>query len=203
MRAQAKCRICGEESIHNDAHHIYYPESFWDTTADHLIILCRPCHDLAHALIDARKKSPSESCKEWEHIIKGLREWRVSKSEWLATPVVPTTPPRLRKAYEALRSEFNELKKRTSLRAESPPSDPDKPTPKPVKSECKFCGVPGCKPRNMYSVYGDRVRQELWWVVCDACFVRIDTEAGIPKESFSKGPYHKCIRAWMAASFPR
>jgi len=52
-RVGAKCQICSFESISNDAHHIFYPKSFWDTKPDDLIILCRPCHKFIHDLEQA------------------------------------------------------------------------------------------------------------------------------------------------------
>jgi hypothetical protein len=48
VRDEFKCRVCGHESEKNDAHHVFYPESFWSTDPDCLVTLCRRCHDLVH-----------------------------------------------------------------------------------------------------------------------------------------------------------
>lgn len=203
VRANAKCRVCGEESIHNDAHHVYYPDSFWETTADCLIILCRPCHDLAHALISARKKSPDESVTEWEAIIAAIKEWRISKEEWLGKTIIPVTPPRLRKAYEQLHIEVMALKQQLDIPKALRPA---KPIPEPHQKDpsgCKFCYTPNCVPRNMFSIYGTGVKQQMWWFVCESCFGRIVSEANIPVTFFSKGLFRKCIKAWKQSAFPK
>lgn len=50
-RENGKCQICREFSTSNDAHHIEYPSNIYHTKTEHLVILCRPCHDLIHAVL--------------------------------------------------------------------------------------------------------------------------------------------------------
>ncbi len=43
------CRICGSDvGSFGDAHHIFYPKSFWNTKHQHLVTLCRSCHEFVH-----------------------------------------------------------------------------------------------------------------------------------------------------------
>lgn len=146
-RSAAKCEICGEENISNDAHHIYYPESFWQTKVEHLVILCRPCHNVAHALIKNGKKSKEESISEWEAIIKALQIWRAEKSEWMKDPdaVAILCPKQLREAYEHAKEECSRMEMKMRLEKKNPPlvkfievssnaiQDPEKMAPKQLR----------------------------------------------------------------------
>lgn len=83
-RAGAKCRICSLEDFSNDAHHIFYPSSIWDTMADDLVILCRPCHELAQALFV--QQADRETGKRMFNAIVGIiSEWAKAKRDWIAT----------------------------------------------------------------------------------------------------------------------
>jgi len=146
-REHAKCEICGVEDISNDAHHVYYPKSFWETTVDHLVILCRPCHNVAHALIKNGKKTPGESISEWKAIIKALQVWRSEKAQWIEDPdaIMAAGPKDLRLAYEKLRDRNELLEMKISMEAKNPPLvkiveissnaliDPDKMAPKQLR----------------------------------------------------------------------
>ncbi len=52
VREKGKCQICHEFSRSNDAHHVEYPESIWDTRQNHLAILCRACHEFIHTMLE-------------------------------------------------------------------------------------------------------------------------------------------------------
>lgn len=80
VREKAQCQMCGEESISNDAHHIHYPKSFWDTKIDDLVILCRDCHELAHKLLPfSTKKSQPETLADWQSVVKAIHIWQKEK----------------------------------------------------------------------------------------------------------------------------
>lgn len=80
-RESGKCQICGEESIYNDAHHIWYPENIYETTERHLVILCRPCHDFVHAMLPDCKTSDEEfGTNEWCRIKNAIVGWRREKA---------------------------------------------------------------------------------------------------------------------------
>jgi len=86
VREDGKCQICGEESIFNDAHHVVYPKSFWQTKPHHLVILCRPCHNVSHAFIKHKHGKCGARWKEWFAMICILKEWQASKVAWLHNP---------------------------------------------------------------------------------------------------------------------
>lgn len=83
-REKAKCRICGYESICNDAHHVYYPESVWDTKPHDLVILCRPCHSLIHTILNChrnRKANRGSALAEVRELSDALSSWNHLKEE--------------------------------------------------------------------------------------------------------------------------
>lgn len=63
-RDGAKCRMCGEESISNDAHHIIYRIRWKDTKAEDLITLCRDCHQIIHLLTKPKKETKLEDIED-------------------------------------------------------------------------------------------------------------------------------------------
>ena len=82
---KAKCKICGFESISNDAHHIYYPPSVWDTDPSDLVILCRPCHELVHAVLNIqhnRKTQKSSAMMDLKSLAIALGAWRELCDLW-------------------------------------------------------------------------------------------------------------------------
>jgi len=80
VREKAKCEICGEESISNDAHHIWYPPNVYDTTPDHLVILCRVCHDFVHVMLPECKTKDEDLGKSlWLKIKNSIIAWRIAK----------------------------------------------------------------------------------------------------------------------------
>ncbi len=49
VRDNGECQLCGENiGSSADAHHIFYPKSFWNTKPMHLVTLCRSCHGYIH-----------------------------------------------------------------------------------------------------------------------------------------------------------
>lgn len=80
VRDKMKCQICDLEDFYNDAHHVYYPPSFWKTTVEHLVVLCRDCHELTHSLIPKVKgKTKEESIEDWNAVVSALTKWRKIK----------------------------------------------------------------------------------------------------------------------------
>lgn len=45
-----RCTICGQRSIANDVHHIFYPKDLRTTSPSHVRVLCRRCHVEVHEL---------------------------------------------------------------------------------------------------------------------------------------------------------
>lgn len=45
---EAKCEICGFQSIENDVHHIWY-DCLWKKEPKQFAVLCRSCHEKVHA----------------------------------------------------------------------------------------------------------------------------------------------------------
>lgn len=81
VREGGKCQICSEESIFNDAHHVYYPKSIYDTKENNLVILCRPCHNFLHAIFpECKTKDSGLGWKKWLQFRQTIRKWRMDKS---------------------------------------------------------------------------------------------------------------------------
>ena len=88
-RDDGKCSICDLQSHSNDGHHIWYPENIWDTTSDHLVILCRGCHEFLHAVC--------QDCKTNDEFI-GRRNWLNFKNaalQWRRTNIILFHPDKL------------------------------------------------------------------------------------------------------------
>lgn len=111
-REKGKCQICGEESIHNDAHHVWYPESIWDTTETHLVVLCRCCHEFLHVMLPECKTGDEESGKaQWTRFRNAIIVWRLNKQgifEVMPEVLGYSGPKDLRKGYDALKERFKE-----------------------------------------------------------------------------------------------
>ncbi len=81
-RENARCQICMEESISNDVHHIWYPESIWDTTERHVVVLCRSCHDFLHTMMPECKTSDEdEGYGHWLRFKNAISDWRVTHAQ--------------------------------------------------------------------------------------------------------------------------
>ena len=104
-REGGKCQICGEESISNDAHHIWYPDNIYQTTSRHLAVLCRPCHDLLHVLLPECKHNDEErGMHEWLKFQQAVGFWIHRKRERFQEDGAPVdvTPRRLRDALKLM-----------------------------------------------------------------------------------------------------
>lgn len=79
VREKGMCQICGLESISNDAHHVWYPESVWDTTEAHLVVLCRGCHDFLHTMLpECKTKDEEKGRQEWLKFFYAIKAWRAA-----------------------------------------------------------------------------------------------------------------------------
>jgi len=85
-REGGKCQICGEESISNDAHHVWYPESIWETRSENLVILCRPCHE------------------------EELKQWKSAATVYVETP---ETTQALQDIFQVVKTRLDEIKSKT------------------------------------------------------------------------------------------
>lgn len=121
VREKAKCQICGEESISNDAHHIWYPDNIYETTERHLAILCRPCHDFVHVMLPDCKTNDEElGLREWQKLRNAIIAWRREKISLFHTGMEFLPAPALRQAYESLKEKYNSIaSKEAVLRAGS------------------------------------------------------------------------------------
>jgi hypothetical protein len=107
-REKAKCQICNEESIFNDAHHVWYPENIYDTEEQHLVILCRPCHEFIHDFLPECKTSDAESgIANWIKFSRAMIAWRVKKAYTFKSINIdldflfhPNTPKQLRAYFK-------------------------------------------------------------------------------------------------------
>jgi hypothetical protein len=97
---KAQCRLCGYESIANDAHHLYYPASVWDTDPSDLVILCRPCHELIHRILiiqNNRKTRKSSALADLKQIAAAISEWKDDCELWKGEARKLNKKPALRK----------------------------------------------------------------------------------------------------------
>jgi len=82
VREKGKCQICGEESISNDAHHVWYPENIYKTTVDHLAVMCRPCHNFVHAIMpECKTRDEATGIRNWITFRNAIAAWRLEKHE--------------------------------------------------------------------------------------------------------------------------
>lgn len=110
VREGGKCQICGEESISNDAHHIWYPESVWDTTQENLVVLCRPCHDLLHALTpDCKTRDEGIGRQRWIDFRNAMDAWKLKKLAEGCDLEGPMKTQGLRQAYKVLKKKYHAL----------------------------------------------------------------------------------------------
>lgn len=74
-KADAHCAICGLRDIHNDAHHVYYEDSFWNTKPENLVILCRECHTLIHQIVPSCGKNGEKAFLRFRETCKAVKQW--------------------------------------------------------------------------------------------------------------------------------
>jgi len=116
VRERGKCQICGEESIHNDAHHIWYPENIYETTEDHLAVLCRTCHDFVHVMLpDCKTKDEDLGKASWFKLKNAIIAWRQEKTYLFSE--LESNPPKAVESWKAkdLRTAFELLKQKYHL----------------------------------------------------------------------------------------
>lgn len=72
----ALCKVCKRKSTSNDVHHLDY-KNLYDVTLADLVVVCRPCHDKIHELLDKyprmkRMKRLVGRKKAWAQILLHL-----------------------------------------------------------------------------------------------------------------------------------
>jgi hypothetical protein len=154
VREEGKCQICGCESVFNDAHHVVYPKSFWDTETRHLVILCRPCHNVAHAFISNKQKSDSDKWSEWNHLVSVLKEWQRDKIEWL-------------KDSDEMHKSIHSTKKSKQ------------PKMKLSDQWCFCCHIERQDTESVNIV--KRYEKEIWWNICPDCFAALQLNIEWPE----------------------
>ncbi len=83
--AGGKCEICNEESIFNDAHHIWYPSNIYKTNRHHLAILCRICHQFVHIMIpECKTRDEGLGRDYWLRFKNAIVAWRMEKADVFA-----------------------------------------------------------------------------------------------------------------------
>lgn len=104
-REGGKCQICFTESIHHDAHHMWYPDCIWETTANHLVVLCRSCHNFVHEMIpECKTNDESEGRTHWNKYHNAILAWRAAHQDLFnGHEVIPFKAPELREAYSDLK----------------------------------------------------------------------------------------------------
>lgn len=77
----ACCQICGEESVSNDVHHIYYPVRLKESNDSCLVTLCRACHDLIHRLMLKHYKEGEKEIafEDFKTVLTAVKLWMVKK----------------------------------------------------------------------------------------------------------------------------
>jgi len=212
VAAEGKCAICGEESIHNDAHHKYYPESFWDTTPEHLIILCRPCHDIVHVFIKNTKRGEEEASSEWNRLITALKKWRNDRLIWLETGEYILSPLQLRTAYQESKRKVQALEAMIASKAVKKPERWDRfltlvkfpvtairnPKPKQAKvPKCHMCHSTESIRRINWSILVKDGKGPIN-DFCESCATRFETETPPPTGTeHKKGQIMKAFRLWL------
>lgn len=111
VREKGKCQICGEFSISNDAHHIWYPERLVETKEHHLVVLCRACHAFVHAVFpECDQSDECAGIERWNRFSRAVQAWRRMKIEIFRSGIDIDSPPGERASE--LRIAYATLKKR-------------------------------------------------------------------------------------------
>lgn len=111
VRENGRCQICGDESISNDVHHVWYPTSIYRTTEKQLVVLCRPCHTFVHAMLPTCKTNDEEVGRsQWIKFRNAIDSWRVQKiALFQSEDITYSGTTGLRKAYESLKEKYRLL----------------------------------------------------------------------------------------------
>ena len=130
VREKAMCQICGNESIANDAHHVWYPENIYETTERHLVILCRPCHDFLHVMLpECKTRDEATGRAEWLKFYNAIKSWRSSKEFLFKYPTGVTRIRELGQLYDDLKKKSREQEFIIRLYEKQFGEVPDKPSP--------------------------------------------------------------------------
>lgn len=171
VREQAKCQICGFESISNDAHHIHYPPSVWDTELDDLVVLCRACHQLVHDLesldLVSTKVEKVKSIARIQRIITFAKKW-----------------------FGGLGGKFPET---------SNPKNPTDSIEKEIKFvdgivNCSVCRTKSTPTSTRQFRFTYMTPKSIKIKFCDRCFDLVNNSIPVPSDLFNKGLTYKSIR---------
>lgn len=80
VRDGSRCEICGEDSIHNDIHHVFYPRVWSDTSVGDVVVLCRNCHSKIHLFKPSSAKTCSSAWETFLFIKKEVKKGRLPNS---------------------------------------------------------------------------------------------------------------------------
>lgn len=110
-REGGHCQLCGIMSASNDSHHIWYPENIWHTRPEQVVLLCRACHTLFHALYpDSNTKVREIGETRWIRFRTAIELWRTQKREICNGEISrPGKVKDLRKAYDHLKQQIAEF----------------------------------------------------------------------------------------------
>ena len=106
VREKGMCEICGEQSVFNDAHHVWYPVNIYDTKENQLAVLCRPCHEFLHTMLpECKTKDESDGRSQWVIFRNAVKHWRAAKTILFERPAEGFTGLRkLGQAYDDLKN---------------------------------------------------------------------------------------------------
>lgn len=66
-RGIRKCEKCGSR-FDLQCHHIRYPENWFDTRLEDLVVLCRVCHEKEHGISEVKfTPNTPQQAREWRH----------------------------------------------------------------------------------------------------------------------------------------
>lgn len=148
------CFCCGTEAFENDVHHVEYPKQWRETNPNQTLVLCRGCHELAHA--DEFK----ETQNKWKvMMILRLRmhpEFNESRIQELAEDA--------REEAEKMKRKADSLIKRVGDKAKA---DELKRQPR-----CWFCWQPGqFEVRNIvFTEFSIEKRPAFFQPCCESCW---------------------------------
>lgn len=103
VRDGSACDICGKDDFSNDAHHVFYPQKWSDTSSGDLVMLCRLCHDAVHVFPKKGADCQSEAWVNYLNIRNKVLK-HIKKLE------KPKSPERLE--FEKKRNDFVLIKRR-------------------------------------------------------------------------------------------
>lgn len=164
FRSNSRCEICGKKSIHNDAHHIIYPDDIWETDVKHLRILCRICHDLVHTLSAIHSESSLSEQTKFRMIADSIKAWVHSKGDFSRVTELLTR----RKLHRKQRTE--------------------------KEQRCRLCRQVNAdtKPQNILSHYGIE-QLVVRWPFCEGCFIIFNAGVRWPNLPTNFKPTYKSI----------